>query len=220
MLVVPGDGEPIFFDFREMAPAAATRDMFVDPADRTPHRRVGVPGTVRGLALAHNRFGRLPWHELVRPAVLLAREGFELDKANATSLNSLLGRSDKKQFAELHEVFGKPDGTPWLAGDRLVQPELAGTLERIRDEGPDAFYLGETADLIVAEMKRGGGLVSCEDLAFYRPRSRIPVRGTYRGFEIIGAHPLHPAGRRSSKRSTYWRRLSSIPTAGPPEMSI
>ncbi len=99
LLLVPAgiDAHPVVFDFRETAPAAATREMFVDPQSRTPHRRVGVPGTVRGLALAHQRFGRLPWRDVVNPAVKLAQEGFALDAATAKSLNSVLKRSDRSQ---------------------------------------------------------------------------------------------------------------------------
>jgi gamma-glutamyltranspeptidase/glutathione hydrolase len=168
--------------------------MFVDPQDRTPHRRVGVPGTVRGLALAHQRSGRIAWEVLVRPAVTLAREGFEFDQPHAASLNTILKKSDKQQFAELHRVFGKPDGTTWQAGDRLLQPELAQTLERIALEGPDGFYLGKTADLIVAEMQRDGGLISLADLKSYQPKSREPLRGTYRGYQIVGMPPPSSGG--------------------------
>ena len=196
MLVVPAgaSAQSVVFDFRETAPAAATREMFVNPAARTPHRRVGVPGTVRGLAVAHARFGRLPWRELVAPAVGLARDGFPLDAAVAEQLNKVLAISDKEQFVELHRTFGHPDGRAWRAGDRLVQPELAKVLERIAERGPRGFYTGVTAKLIVAEMRRGGGLVSAADLAAYRPVVRQPVRGTYRGCEILAAPPSTSGG--------------------------
>lgn len=194
MIVASPQGKPIAYDFREVAPAASTKEMFVDPKARTPHRRVGVPGTVRGLALAHHRFGKLPWRELVLPAVALARDGFDLDASTAKSLAELLADSDKTQFAELHRVYGKPDGSAWQAGDRLQLPDLARTLERIALEGPDAFYLGETASQIAAEMRRGGGLITREDLAAYRPVVREPVIGTYRGHTIIGAPPSSSGG--------------------------
>src|SRR5262249_36527518 len=105
MLVVPAadDVQNVVYDFREIAPAAATREMFVEKSGRTPHRRVGVPGTVSGLALAHSQRGKLPWRDLVEPAVKLAREGFVLDAAVADQLNKVLARSDKKQFAMLHK---------------------------------------------------------------------------------------------------------------------
>ena len=194
MLVAPAAGDALVFHFREVAPAAATQDMFVDPASRTPHRRVGVPGTVRGLALAHIRFGRLPWRDLVTPAIKLALEGFALDEATARSLNEVLESSDKTQFGELHRVFGAPDGAAWRAGDRLVQPQLGRTLQLIAEQGADGFYLGEVADKVVAEMRRGGGLISNSDLANYRALVRLPLRGTYRGFEIITVPPSSSGG--------------------------
>jgi gamma-glutamyltranspeptidase / glutathione hydrolase len=196
MLVVPGGGNarPVAFDFRETAPAAATRNMFVEASARTAHRRVGVPGTVRGLALAHDRFGRLSWRDVVSPAVGLARDGFQLDRAAASSLNKVLDRSNKTQFSELHRVYGRPSGGAWREGDRLVSAEMSATLRRIADAGPDAFYLGETADQIVAEMRRGNGLITKQDLASYQAKAREPIRGTYRGFEIVGAPPSSSGG--------------------------
>lgn len=194
MIVPPGKAVPVAVDFRETAPAAATKDMFAKSEGRSPRRRVGVPGTVRGLALAHRQFGHLSWRELVLPAVRLARDGFELDAATADSLNEILKKSDKQQFAELHRVFGKPGGTDWQRGDRLLQPELAATLQEIADRGADAFYTGATADKIAAEMQRGGGLITREDLAHYQPVLRQPVHGTYRGFEIVSVPPSSSGG--------------------------
>jgi len=195
LLVMPADGEPLAFDFREIAPAAATRDMFVKPAGRSPHRRVGVPGTVRGLALAHERLGKLPWKQLVQPAVALAKDGFAIDAAAAESLNEVLATSDKSQFAELHRVFGPPGGqAKWRPGDRLRQSDLARTLQRIADEGADGFYRGEVAEKLVAEMQRGGGLIKPDDLGSYRAISREPVRGTYRGYEVLGVPPSSSGG--------------------------
>ena len=195
MLVVPRDAATsAVFDFREVAPAAATRDMFVYKAGRTPHRKVGVPGTVRGLALAHQRFGKLPWRELVLPAVRLAREGFELDAPLAADLNKVLANSDKTQFAALHRAFGRADGEPWIAGDRLVQAELAEVLARIADQGADGFYTGPIAELIAAEMRSGGGLITRQDLAAYRPIVREPIRTTYRGHEILALPPPSSGG--------------------------
>jgi gamma-glutamyltranspeptidase / glutathione hydrolase len=200
MLVVPSGQKTdasaggVVFDFRETAPAAATRDMFVEKSARTPHRRVGVPGTVRGLALAHQRFGRLAWRELVTPAVRLAREGFGLDAVLAADLNQVLARSDKAQFAALHRAYGRTDGKAWRAGDRLVQSDLADVLARIADQGPDGFYSGAVAELIAAEMRRGGGLLTTADLAAYRPIERRPIRGEYRGCEILAIPPSASGG--------------------------
>ncbi len=151
----------------------------------------GVPGTVAGLALAHRRFGRLPWRDLVMPAVRLAREGFLVDRALTASLNGALKGSPR--FAELQRVFKPPQGKPaWEPGDRLRQPELADTLERIAAGGPDAFYRGPIADRLVAEMKAGGGLITKEDLAGYQARIRTPIHGTYRGYDVYAAPP--PSG--------------------------
>jgi gamma-glutamyltranspeptidase/glutathione hydrolase len=195
LLVVPQAGAgSAAFDFREVAPAAATREMFVDPAARTPHRRVGVPGTVRGLALAHERFGRLAWRELVLPAVKLAAEGFSLDAALAADLNRTLAATDQTQFAEFHRVFARPDGQPWSAGDRLVQPQLAAVLARIADEGPAGFYAGPVAELIASEMRAGDGLITLGDLAAYEPIEREPLRGSYRGHEVVAVPPSTSGG--------------------------
>jgi gamma-glutamyltranspeptidase/glutathione hydrolase len=196
LLVVPDQSaaDGAVFDFRETAPAAATREMFVDPQARTPHRRVGVPGTVRGLALAHQRFGKRPWRELVLPAVALAREGFALDAAVARQLNDVLAKNDRATFAELHRVYGRPDGKPWQAGDQLRQPELANVLLRIAERGADGFYTGATAQLVAAEMQHGGGLVTAADLAAYRPIERRPLVGTYRGCEIVAVPPSSSGG--------------------------
>src|SRR5688572_3901418 len=128
MLIRPADGKgTVVVDFRETAPAAATAGMFVKATDRTPHRLVGVPGTVRGLALAHERFGARPWRELVMPAVALAERGFVIDEDLARSLNRALARPGD-EAAEMRRVLGKPGGGTWSAGNRLVQPELAATL--------------------------------------------------------------------------------------------
>jgi gamma-glutamyltranspeptidase/glutathione hydrolase len=190
MVVWPGDGRPpMTFDFREKAPGAATQDMFVKPEGRTAHRRVGVPGTVRGLALAHEKLGTQQWKGLVDPAVKLAAEGFELDQANASQISELLKDSDKPEHAELHRVFDKPGGGDWKENDRLVQPDLAKSMERIRDRGADGFYKGETAELIAADMKRFDGLITTADLGAYQAVQREPVRGTYRGYELVCMAP-------------------------------
>jgi gamma-glutamyltranspeptidase/glutathione hydrolase len=192
MVVHHGDRQ-LVFDFRETAPAAATRDMFVKREDRTAHRRAGVPGTVRGLALAHQKLGKKPWKELVLPAVKLARDGFVLDTATAGSLNSVLRSVKGEDRAELLRVFGKLEGN-WKAGDKLVQPDLARTLERIAERGAEGFYTGETAELLVAEMQRGGGLITKDDLAGYRALEREPLHGTYRGYDVYTVPPSSSGG--------------------------
>ena len=192
MLVHPPTGEPTCFDYRETAPAAVTRDTFVQTTNWHTHQAAGVPGTVRGLELAHKKFGKLPWKDLVLPAVRLAEEGFTLDAPMVRSLNFALRRPGGSP--EFHRLFGK-DGKPsWQVGDRLVQKDLARTLRRIAEQGADAFYTGELADLLVAEMKAGGGFIAKEDLAGYRAKERKPVHGTYRGYDVFGPPPPSSGG--------------------------
>ncbi|MBI1913211.1 MAG: gamma-glutamyltransferase [Planctomycetes bacterium] len=194
MLVHPGGKEePVVIDYRETAPAAATRRMFDSDRPPSPYKVVGVPGTVRGLSLAHRRFGKLSWKDVVLPAVRLAEDGFLVDAPLATSLNRELRRS--KNFPELVKVYGKDRGRKvWQDGDRLVLKDLGRTLRRIAEEGPDAFYSGLTADLIDAEMKRGGGLITKTDLAGYRAKVRRPVHGTYRDFDVYAPPPPSSGG--------------------------
>lgn len=192
MLVYPGAGSaPVVIDYRETAPAAAQKTTFAETRSHLGHRIAGVPGTVRGLALAHAKFGKLPWKELVAPAVRLAEDGFIVDEYLASGLNSILARS--KEFAEFQRVYGKANGSAqWQAGDRLVLKDLAGTLRRIADDGPDAFYKGTIADQLAAEMKAGNGLIAKEDLAGYTAKIRPALRGTYRGYDVYC--PPAPAG--------------------------
>jgi gamma-glutamyltranspeptidase/glutathione hydrolase len=193
MVVYPGGSDkPVVIEYRETAPAAATKTMYKKNESIYTHRAVGVPGTVRGLALAHQKFGKLPWKELVLPAVKLAEEGFVIDDALAGSLNWVVESSD--DFPELQRVFGKDRKGEWNAGDRLVQKDLGRTLRLIADKGPDAFYKGEIAALIAAEMKSGQGLITREDLAAYRAHARTPVHGTYRGYDIYGPPPPSSGG--------------------------
>jgi gamma-glutamyltranspeptidase/glutathione hydrolase len=193
MLVWPGGGqEPVCIDYRETAPAEATRDMFSHDRERYTHKTVGVPGTLRGLALAHTRWGKLRWAELVAPAAALAEEGFAIDQAMAEELNDAIVKLNTS--AEFRRVFAPPQAATWRAGDRLVQPQLARTLRLIAEHGPDAFYSGEIARAIVAEMRAGGGLITADDLAGYQAIIRPPVHGTYRGFDIYGPPPPSSGG--------------------------
>src|SRR5437868_8560427 len=139
MVVYPGGkGEPVVIDYRETAPAAATKTMFSKDDSWYGHKVVGVPGTVRGLALAHRRFGKLPWKEVVQPAIQLAEEGFILGESLANSLNAVVCSS--QEFPELRRVYGKEGGKQdWQDGDTLIQKDLAGTLRLIAEQGPDAF---------------------------------------------------------------------------------
>jgi gamma-glutamyltranspeptidase/glutathione hydrolase len=192
MLVHPGKkGEPTVVDYRETAPKAATRDMFAHERRPSSYKMVGVPGTVAGLALAHRKFGKFPWKDLVLPAVRLAEEGFVIDAGLARSLNSGLRRSEG--FPELRRVLGKEGGkSEWQAGDRLVQKDLAGTLRLLAERGPDAFYKGAIAAKLAAEMRAGGGLLTRDDLAAYQAKLRRPIRGSYRGYAVYAPPP--PSG--------------------------
>jgi gamma-glutamyltranspeptidase/glutathione hydrolase len=192
MLVHPPRGEPTVFEYRETAPAAAHKTMFKKGESAYGHRVVGVPGTVRGLALAHARFGKLPWKAVVAPAIALAEKGFVLDAHHAKSLNDVL--KSGKGFAELQRVFAKADGAPWSAGALLVQPDLAKTMRLIAEEGPDTFYTGPIAGQIAAEMKAGGGLITREDLASYKAVQRAPIHGSYRGYDVYGPPPPSSGG--------------------------
>lgn len=192
------DGRTTSIDFREKAPLAAHPEMFLDERGQysyqkhhNSHLAVGVPGTVAGFALAHERYGSIEWRQLVEPAVRLARDGFHVMPGLARSLESVLPALAR--YPASLAQFSK-NGEPYRPGEILRQPDLARTLERIRDRGRDGFYKGETARLIVAEMQRGGGIITEEDLARYEAVERPPVRGTYRGYEIISMPPPSSGG--------------------------
>jgi len=192
MVVHPAKGEPTVFDYRETAPAAATKTMFKKGDSPYTHKVVGTPGTVRGMALAHQKLGKLPWKTLVMPAVELAEKGYVLDKHHADSLNKMLALTKKN--AEFQGVFSKPAGGDWKPGDRHIQLDLGRTLRHIAEEGPDAFYKGAIADLLVAEMKAGGGLITKDDLAKFQAVQRKPIHGTYRGYDVYGPPPPSSGG--------------------------
>lgn len=195
MMVLPGPGrEPVCIDYRETAPAAATEDMFVGESERLGPRVVGVPGTVRGLALAHATFGRLAWHEVVLPAVSLARDGFVVDAALAESLNELRGQSESAPYTEMLRVFAPPDGQNWQPRDRCVLPDLASTLELLAVDGPQAFYEGPISAALVREMEQAGGLITRDDLRTYEAKARRPIHGTYRGFDVYAPPPPSSGG--------------------------
>lgn len=194
------DGTATTFDFREIAPAGSSPTMWMKDGKydfnihHNSHRSVGVPGTVAGLHLAWQKRGSKPWKDLVMPAVMLARDGFEVTDGLARSLARMLVDDDdfKKYPASLAQ-FSK-NGQPYQAGETLKQPDLARTLQRIADAGPAGFYEGETAALIEKEMKGNGGLITREDLKNYRAKERAPITGTYRGYDVIGMPPPSSGG--------------------------
>lgn len=197
MVVRMADGTVAALDFRETAPLAATRDMYLDEngelTDRslTGHLASGVPGSVAGLWEAHRRFGSRPWAELLAPAIRLAEEGFVVDEAFASAVRAQAERL--AQFPASAALF-LPGGEPVRAGTRWRNPDLAAVLRRVAERGPAGFYEGETADLIVAEMQRGGGIITHEDLRRYRARWREPIIFDYRGYQVISMPPPSSGG--------------------------
>ncbi|MGH2648182.1 MAG: gamma-glutamyltransferase, partial [Ginsengibacter sp.] len=188
-------GENISIDYREMAPAAASRDMYLD-ANGNPqmqlsqdsHLASGVPGSVAGI-VACMKYAKLPFKKLIQPAIDLAENGFVLSEAEARDLNAT-----KDQFIKLNTttpIFVKEAG--WKAGDTLIQKDLANTLKRIRDNGMKGFYEGETAKLIVEEMKKGHGIISLEDLKSYEAKIRKPIVFDYKGNTVV-TMPLPSSG--------------------------
>ncbi len=193
MLVAGGpEREPEVIDYREVAPASATARMFQAGESGRTHRAVGVPGTVAGLALAHRRHGTVSWPRLVEPAISLARDGFAIDAALAESLNGQLKQLTNE--SEFSRVYGKPEGGFWKSGDRLVLSNLARSLESIAKDGEDGFYSGWVADALVSEMKRGGGLITHNDLKQYRAIVRDPVRIAFQGHEVLALPPPSSGG--------------------------
>lgn len=190
------DGTVAALDFREEAPGAATRDMFLDAggevteASWTGHLAAGVPGSVAGMAAAHGRFGTLPWARLLEPAIRLAR-GFTVGPELAEDLEA--ARERLSRFPSTRAAF-YPEGRAPRAGERLAQPDLARALEAIARDGGAAFYEGWIADSIVAEMTRGGGLISRDDLAAYDAVWRDPIRIRYRDREVISMPPPSSGG--------------------------
>ena len=191
------DGQTVALDFREKAPLAAARDMYVDAQGNVTNKSLighlasGVPGAVAGLWAAHQRLGSRPWAELLAPAIQYAEQGFDIDQHGATVLRGHVDRL--RQFPASAALF-LPDGKPLAQGTTWRNPELAAVLKRIAQEGPKGFYEGETAQLIVAEMKRGGGIITLDDLRRYQPKWREPVFFEYRGHRVISMPPASSGG--------------------------
>ena len=198
MLVRLANGQSIAIDYRERAPLKATKDMYLDASGNvikglstSGYKAVGVPGTVAGMWEAHRRFGKQPWKGLVQPAVDLAKKGFEVsfDLGQSLRLASLIFGP----FPESVRIFNR-NGKFYEWGEKFIQPELAETLARIRDRGSDGFYLGETARSLADDMRANGGLITEEDLKSYRVTVREPLKGSYRGREILTMPPPSSGG--------------------------
>jgi gamma-glutamyltranspeptidase/glutathione hydrolase len=190
-------GKTVAIDFRETAPGAATADMYLDAAGKPTkasligHRASGVPGSVAGLWALHQKLGKLPWKDLVEPAIELARDGFIVDEHTAQSIEQ--AASSLLELKATGEIW-VPNRIPRAAGSTVRIPQLAVALERIRDHGPDGFYKGATAQAIVDEMRAGGGLITAEDLAGYKAAWREPLRVSYRGRTLYAMPPPSSGG--------------------------
>lgn len=202
MMIRRSDGSATAIDYREMAPAAATREMYIGPdgqlikgegSSLLGYRAAGVPGTVAGMAFALKKYGsgKLTWRELIEPARKLAADGF----AVTHRMEKMLQNHQKvlSPFAESRRIFLR-DGKLYREGEILRQPELGATLARLQKKGPREFYEGETARLIAEDMQRNRGLITRDDLAGYTVKERVPLRGSYRGHEIISMPPPSSGG--------------------------
>src|SRR5262249_7213512 len=198
MMIRRSDGQTEIVDYREKAPAAATREMYLDRsgkvvegASTVGYKAIGVPGSVAGFALAEQRHGRLKWADVIEPARKLAADGFILNNTTAGSIKGSAKLLSK--FADSNRIFLR-GGNLYKEGEAFVQPELAATLQRLKEQGPRDFYEGETARMIVEDMKANGGLISAGDLKQYAPAIRKPITGTYRGYEIVTMPPPSSGG--------------------------
>jgi gamma-glutamyltranspeptidase/glutathione hydrolase len=199
MIVRTPSGEVTTFDYREKAPLRSYERMYLG-ADGQIVRSLtaagylapGVPGTVRGLEAVHRKFGKLPWQEVVSPSARLA-DGFAISGSLARGLNREV-QGAMAPFPASIAAFGKPGGGDWAEGDRLMQGDLAKTLRAIADGGADAFYKGWIADRIAADMRAHGGIITRSDLAAYKVRELAPIRGTYKGYDIVSMPPPSSGG--------------------------
>lgn len=202
MMIRLKDGTATAIDYREMAPAAATRDIYLDKAGNViegeggplvGYRASGVPGTVRGMELALKKYGsgKLTWSQLVEPARRLAANGFVVTHSLARSLRS--SQEYLSQYPETKRIYLR-NGNFYNEGERFIQPELAQTFARLQKHGPNEFYTGQTARMIVEDMKRHNGLITMEDMSNYVAKEREPLRGRYRGHEVLSMPPPSSGG--------------------------
>jgi gamma-glutamyltranspeptidase / glutathione hydrolase len=221
MVIRLKDGTVRTLDYRETAPSHATRDMYLDDQGQPTERSVtgdlsaGVPGSVAGLTEAQRRLGRLPLARVIEPAIRLAREGFVVDAYRSRSIADENERL--AQFPASRASF-LPGGAAPRPGSVLRQPDLASTLEAIRDRGAEGFYRGRVADLIVAEMERGGGLITHEDLAGYRAIWRDPIAIRYRGYTIYSMPPASSGGITMGEILNIMEGYDPLPAFGSPAL--
>ena len=220
MIIRPAKGAPIAIDYRERAPLKSTPTMYLDSTGRiarqltaTGYLAPGVPGTVRGLATAHQRFGKLPWKDVVMPAVTLAEKGFVVSDGFARSLNREVTNGMARYPASV-AAYGKPGGGEWVAGDTIRLADLGRTLRAIAAKGPSVFYTGWIADSIAASMEANGGLITKKDLAAYQAKVRVPVRGKYHGYEVISMPPPSSGGVAMIQMLNMLERFD-LPKLGP-----
>ncbi len=200
MIVHMSDGRRAAIDYREEAPGRSSRDMYLDE-NGSPTRdslvgakAAGIPGSVAGMAMAHKRFGKLPWKSLVTPAIRLASQGHELDRFHADDLRYGAMRMQASGFHRSARHYLRPDGKPYKIGDRWIQNDLAETLRIIHDRGAGGFYTGPLAARMAREVQKAGGIWTAADLARYRPKLRAPVHFTYRGHEVLTMPPPSAGG--------------------------
>jgi gamma-glutamyltranspeptidase/glutathione hydrolase len=216
MVIRMADGRTAAVDYREIAPLAASRDMYLGPDGKLTdesvvgYRASGVPGAVAGMSAALAKYGTKSLREVLQPAIRLAAEGFIVDSALFTSLDhnrDYIERFDGKKLFY-------PNGEPLQPGTRFHQPALARTLRLIADRGPDAFYNGEVADSLVTGMKRGGGIITKEDLARYKPEWRQPIVSTYHGYKLLTMPPSSSGGVTITETLNVLETFDSLPPFG------
>jgi len=216
MVIRMADGRTAAVDYREIAPLAASRDMYLAPDGKLTdesvvgYRASGVPGAVAGMSAALAKYGTKSLREVLQPAIRLADEGFTVDSVLFTSLEK--NRDYIERFDGKTVFF--PNGEPLQLGTRFRQPALARTLKLIAERGPDVFYKGEVADSLVAGMKRGGGIITKEDLARYKPEWRQPIASTYRGYKLFTMPPSSSGGVTITETLNILETFDSLPPFG------
>jgi gamma-glutamyltranspeptidase/glutathione hydrolase len=199
MLIRLANGETVGIDYREMAPALATPGMFLKPDGRVDPEKsnfgylvAGVPGTVKGLETAWQKYGTLPWKKLLEPAIALAEKGIYLNKFDAASLER--NKKDLARYPETVKIYFKPNGQPYTSQDLFIQKDLANTLKAIARQGAKTFYQGQIARQIIRDFQAHGGILTSEDLKNYEVKIRQPLKTTYQGYEVIGMPPPSSGG--------------------------